>query len=270
MKPKRTSIKNQIRKLIIFTAAMALVFTSLSGIISMYNIRGQSAKSLTDQLEETVDVVINGTSSLADSRLGLYADYITTLSELITDMYARPDAYVHKEVLPPDASKENILSMQRYFTTHEVKRENVLEELGLFGSLEALWNSIISEHEDVITNIYLATDDLMICCDRNANLAELEPDGESYYDYRNMEWYRNAMNGDGKASFLKSYLDSYGRGLMTSCSAPFYKDGKRVGVVSMDILTTDLTVGTSGIRRSRYPLFWIAMAKLGGFKLGRI
>ena len=120
--------------LIIFTAAMALVFTSLSGIISMYNIRGQSAKSLTDQLEKTVDVVVDGKSSLADSRLGLYADYITTLSELITDMYAHPDAYVHKEVLPPDASKENILSMQRYFTTHEVKRENVLEELGLFGS----------------------------------------------------------------------------------------------------------------------------------------
>ena len=240
MKPKRTSIKNQIRKLIIFTAAMALVFTSLSGIISMFNIRGQSAKSLTDQLEETVDVVVDGKSNLAESRLGLYADYITTLSELITDMYAHPDAYVHNEVLPPDARKENILSMQRYFTSTDVKREDVLEELGLFGSLESLWDSIISEHEAVVTNIYLATDDLMICCDKNANLAVLEPDGESYYDYRDMDWYKSALNGDGRASFLKSYLDSYGRGLMTSCSAPFYKDGKRVGVVSMDILITDL------------------------------
>ncbi len=209
----------------------------------MYSIKEDSATSLTDQLRETVDSVVDGKASLADSRLGVYADYITTLSEVITAMYDDPGNYVAREVLPPDASKENILSMQRYFTSKNVKREDALEDLCLFGNLEELWIPIISEHESVVTNIYLATDELMVCCDRNANLAELDPDGESYYDYREMEWYKNAMEGDGKANFLKSYLDSYGRGLMTSCSAPFYKDGKRIGVISMDILTSDLNAG---------------------------
>ena len=241
MKPKRTSIKNQIRRLIIFTAAVALVFTSVSGIFSMYAIREESAESLTNQLNETVDGIVDGKASLADSRLGLYADYIKMLSNVISDMYSNPDDYLSKEVLPPDARMENKLSMQRYFTGTDVKREDVLDELCLFGNLDAVWMPIISGHEDVILNIYLATDKLMICCDKNANLATLDPDGESYYDYRDMDWYANAMKGDGEPSFLKTYPDSYGRGLMTSCSAPFLnKNGVRVGVVSMDVLISDL------------------------------
>jgi len=219
---------------------MALIFTSVSGIISMYAIKEESAESLTDQLKETVDSVVDGKSNLAQSRLGLYSDYIMTLADTISEMYYNRELFSPVEVLPPDASKENVLSMQRYFTTKDVKREDVLEDLCLFGNLEGLWNSIINRHEDVITNIYLATDKLMVCCDKNANLAELDADGESYYDYRDMGWYKNAMGGNGKPLFQKSYLDSYGRGLMTSCSVPFYINGKRAGVVSMDILTTDL------------------------------
>ena len=240
MKNKRTSIKNQIRKLIVITAVMALLFTSISGIISMYSIRRESADSLTDQLKETVDGVVDGKASLADSKLGLYADYVTTLSDVITDMYSRPDAFVPKEVLPPDASKANIFSMQRYFTTHEVKREDVLDDLCLMGNLEDIFKAIISEHSDVVTTLFLATDEFMVCCDGYAHYAELDPDGESYYDYRQKNWYRNAMDGDGKAGFIKTNLDFYGRGLYTSCSAPFYKNGERVGVVCISILTGDL------------------------------
>lgn len=241
MKPKRSSIKIQIRRLIIFTAAVALILTSVSGMVSMFNIREESARSLTGQLKETVDGIVDGKASLADSRLGLYADYITTMSEVISDLYSNPDGYEPKEVLPPDASMENILSMQRYFTSTDVKREDVLDDLCLFGNLDRIWEPIIENHENIILNIYLATDKLMVCCDKNANLAELAPDGESYYDYRDMEWYKNTLAAESdKASFLKTYRDSYGRGLMTSCSAPFCKNGERIGVVSMDVLISDL------------------------------
>ncbi|MCR5520877.1 MAG: SpoIIE family protein phosphatase [Lachnospiraceae bacterium] len=241
MKPKRTSIKNQIRLLIVFTAVFALVLTSVSGIISMFLIKGKSADSLTGQMKETIEKVVDGQARLADSRLGLYANYITTIANVISDMYENPDGYVPSEVLPPDAKNKDILSMQRYFTTKAVKKEDVIDELSLFGGLEGLWTSIIKDHSAFITNIYFANDRFMICCDKNANLAELDPDGESYYDYGRMEWYANALKSEkGEADFLKCYLDSYGRGLMTSCSAPVFVDEDVVGVISMDVRMTDL------------------------------
>lgn len=239
MEMKKSSIKRQIRRVVLITSIAAILLTSVFGIISMNSIKSMSESSLNEQMEVTVDSIVQGRASIADEKFNKYLDYIQTISDMITMMYEHPDKYLDNEVLPPSAEYEGILSMQRYFTSKDFNAQTEKEDLCLFGNLADYWKSVISEHSDVITNIYMATPQLMICCDGNANLAELDTDGESYYDYREMDWYKSVMES-GKPHFTKSYLDSYGRGLMVSCGAPFYRDGRIAGVVSMDILISDL------------------------------
>lgn len=56
------------------------------------------------------------------------------------------------------------------------------------------------------------------------------------YNYFNYDWYKNAKNSNGKASFSDPYYDQAMKATMSSCSIPMYDaNNKFIGVVTVDI-----------------------------------
>ncbi|MBQ3586455.1 MAG: SpoIIE family protein phosphatase, partial [Synergistaceae bacterium] len=67
-----------------------------------------------------------------------------------------------------------------------------------------------------------------------------EGNTEYYYNFKSRPWYKEAKEKGG-VIFTDIYSDSYNRGLMITCAAPFYNaEGKFAGVVAMDMLIGNL------------------------------
>ncbi len=241
MPQRKTSIKQRIQKMVLQISIAAILLTSVVGIITMLNIRRVSQKALLVQMENAMCDVTSNRAQRADLQLNVYSSYISRCVSYIESLYAAPQTFAKRPVLPPDASKKGVYSMQRYPVSKEIKLTAIEDELALLGNLESLWLPMMKMDGVMITTIYVGTESgFLISYDKNADIAEFnEGDTESYFDFFKSSWYLDAKKAD-KAFFTDLYPDSYGRGLMISCAAPFRKNGQFAGVVCMDILVTDL------------------------------
>ena len=241
MPQRKTSIKQRIQKMVLQISIAAILLTSVVGIITMLNIRRVSQKALLVQMENAMCDVTRNRAQRADLQLNVYSSYISRCVSYIESLYAAPQTFAKRPVLPPDASKKGVYSMQRYPVSKDIKLTAIEDELALLGNLESLWLPMMKMDGVMITTIYVGTESgFLISYDKNADIAEFnEGDTESYFDFFKSSWYLDAKKAD-KAFFTDLYPDSYGRGLMISCAAPFRKNGQFAGVVCMDILVTDL------------------------------
>ena len=241
MAQRKSSIKKRIQKMVLQISIAAILLTSVVGIITMMNIRRVSERALLTQMENAMGDVTRNRAQRADLQLNVYASYISRCVSYIESLYAAPQTFAKRPVLPPDASKKGVYSMQRYPVSKDIRLTAIADELALLGNLESLWLPMMKMDGAMITTIYVGTKSgFLISYDKNADIAEFnEGDTESYFDFFKASWYLNAQKTD-KAFFTDLYPDSYGRGLMISCAAPFRKNGQFAGVVCMDILVTDL------------------------------
>ncbi|MBR6323502.1 MAG: hypothetical protein IKR62_00865, partial [Victivallales bacterium] len=241
MAQRKSSIKKRIQKMVLQISIAAILLTSVVGIITMMNIRRVSERALLTQMENAMGDVTRNRAQRADLQLNVYASYISRCVSYIESLYAAPQTFAKRPVLPPDASKKGVYSMQRYPVSKDIRLTAIEDELALLGNLESLWLPMMKMDGAMITTIYVGTKSgFLISYDKNADIAEFnEGDTESYFDFFKASWYLNAQKTD-KAFFTDLYPDSYGRGLMISCAAPFRKNGQFAGVVCMDILVTDL------------------------------
>ena len=143
MNEKRKPIRKRIQNIILLVSAVCLTLACAVGIYSMISIRGASSKALKTQLEVNLSNSIQDKASLANARFGKYSEYITGFSALIHDMYVHPQRYASRNVMPPDAKNQGVLTMQRYLRDDTVTRADIRQELELFGNLEIYWNSAI-------------------------------------------------------------------------------------------------------------------------------
>ncbi len=141
-------------------------------------------------------------------------------------------------MFPLDILNKNKFTMQRTFSSRNIRLEDVEDEL-LLGNLEQIWKPIVMKNSDVITSVYIGTErGFMISYDNYSELDEGET--ESYYNYFDSIWYKGAKEKN-IVFFTEVYRDSYGRSLMISCAAPFYdKNNEFAGVICMDMLISDL------------------------------
>ena len=241
MPQRKTSIKQRIQKMVLQISIAAILLTSVVGIITMLNIRRVSQKALLVQMENAMCDVTRNRAQRADLQLNVYSSYISRCVSYIESLYAAPQTFAKRPVLPPDASKKGVYSMQRYPVSKDIKLTAIEDELALLGNLESLWLPMMKMDGAMITTIYVGTESgFLISYDKNADIAEFnDGDTESYFDFFKSSWYLDAKKAD-KAFFTDLYPDSYGRGLMISCAAPFHKGKEFAGVVCMDILVTDL------------------------------
>ena len=241
MVTRRKSILNRVHRIVLAVALAAMLISNLVGMVTMNIIRNRSGAALTDQLETNLLNTVADKAALADSSFGHFRGNISDFANKITDMYEHPEQYTKMEVLPPDAANAGVFAMQRYLRDESVDVERVRDEIDLFGNLEVDWNSVVTQNENVITTIYIGTESgLHVAYDKQSDLGVTEGSKESYFDYTDSNWYRYAKES-GEPGFTEIYEDSYGRGLMISCYAPFY-DGDQTfrGVICMDMQITDI------------------------------
>ena len=241
MPNKKSSIKRRIQQMVLLISIAAILLTSAVGLIAMLNIRKVSEMALLDQMENGLGDITRNRAHRASLQLNVYTGYISRCVSYIEMLYASSENFAKRPVLPPDKSKKGVYSMQRYPATKDISLDAISNELALLGNLEAIWHPIMEKDGEMITTVYVGTESgFLISYDKNADIAEFnDGETESYFDFFKQSWYQNAQNAKG-AFFTDLYPDSYGRGLMISCAAPFRKDGKFAGVVCMDILVTNL------------------------------
>ncbi len=241
MDEERRPIRKRVRTIVLLVSVITLTLASAVSMYSMFTIRDTSSEALRFQLETNLSNSIADKAGLADAQFGKFAEYINTFVAYIHDFYVNPQHYVDREVLPPDAANQGVLTMQRYLRDEDVRIEDVERELNLMGNLEPLWNAAMAQNKNIITTIYIGTESgLHIAYDPSSELGVEEGSAESHFDYSGSDWYVKARDL-GKTGFTEIYQDSYGRGMMISCYSPFYDaDGAFMGAVSMDVLISDI------------------------------
>jgi sigma-B regulation protein RsbU (phosphoserine phosphatase) len=199
----------------------------------------KSETALTEQMEKSLIDIAGGKAELADAKLGTFLGYTGMFASFTESLYKNPDAFIPLEVMPPDKSYTGTLTMQRYLRDESISPEEVLPQIHLLGNLVNVFDPVIKEYSDIITTIYIGTEQgFLISYDDRADLGDTDT-FEEYYDFSDSSWYMLAKE-TGKPVFTDTYLDSYGRGLTISCAAPFYNGNRFLGVVCMDILVTDI------------------------------
>ena len=237
---KRKSIRRKVQNLVLLISVVALDVTSAVGIFSMITIQRESEGALVSQMEQNLTNITSGRAEMANAVLSDYADDVENSASYISRLYKNPTDYFPRSVLPSMKENGGVLAMQRALRDEAVQITDVMSELELLGNTEAMWNAIILSKKRIITTIYLGTESgFLLSYDTNSDLTP-ESGKELYYDYTKSGWYTLAKEKKS-VCFTDVYHDTYGRGMMITCAAPFYDaDGNFAGVTAMDILIEDL------------------------------
>ncbi len=238
---KRKPIQRQIRIIVISTCILAVLASALVGLSNMLRIRAIAENALQSSTVQNMDNLAKSKAELADARLETFRGTAGHLADYISGLYADPDRYTRREILPPSSAAAGQYVMQRGFVSEEISLEDVSDELGLLSNAEQIFRPVIMGFDGTVTTIYLGTESgVMISYDASSEVAGNEEGSEIYFNYRERPWYEETIAQDG-ALFTPVYTDEYGRGLMISVAAPFKNgEGRNHGVVCMDILITDL------------------------------
>ena len=226
--------------MVLAISCAALLLSSTAGLLSMRNIRISSERALTSQMETNLRNIVISKAALADAELGRYSGHIRNFADYIHGLYSAPSAYIPREVLPPSAKNANVYAMQRYIASESQDYGSLEQEFSLLGNIESVWSPVMKS-DKIITTVYLGTETgAMLDYDPDSELSAVEDGQESYYDFYGSAWYSNGKDLE-RVSFTDVYYDTYGRGAMIACSAPFYNaEGEFAGVVGMDIMISDL------------------------------
>ncbi len=248
---KRRPIRRQVQRMVLLLCVAALVVTGVLWAGSLFALRdtvqrdsrdlGESAaaaggEALLDQMEQNLYKGVRSEAAVVDEKLERYASYVKDFAFYAHRLYEEPEAYVPKEVLPPDAASQYTYTMQLVWRDEDTDRAAVQEEIGLLANLVHLWQPVMTGDAENIASIYLCTESgFMLNYDERSDLT---PD---YFGYEQSVWYQLARDA-GDVIFTVPYMDTFGRGLMLTCAAPVYDaDGLFAGVVCMDMMVEDLT-----------------------------
>lgn len=238
----RTPIQHKILWIVMRIAILSLLVTSIVGTFTMLHIRLLAKNSLLKQNVAALKETSLQRAMYAESELKKFSGDISHFASYIHDLYLHPENYRPHPVLVPSAENAGIYALQRTFVSKEYKISDFQDELYLLGNLEQVYSPVINASNETIMSIYVGTEKgFMVAYDASSDSAVPEEgETECYYNYFDATWYKLAKE-TGKVCFTDIYEDSFNRGLMISCAAPFYDaSDKFAGVVCMDILISDL------------------------------
>ena len=243
-KAKRIPIRRRVLLSLLITMSVALMLAFLASIIIMLTIRSESEKALSESLERNYTALVEQKADTTDLRLEKYGDYIRFVADYVTQMYADRDALIAggRFVGAPDPSTPpGVYAMTSTMAYDDATFEDMKEEIYFFSNLEKVLAPISHENEDIITTMYLGTDNgYLPSYDRWSCLSET-PEGETeVYNYFESEWYQTGMQEED-VFFTSLYTDVMGRGLTITIGCP-YKDTEGVvrGVAAADFDITGL------------------------------
>ena len=252
---RRVPIRRRVLMSLLITMFVALILAFSTSLIIMLTIRGESEKVLSKSLERNFAALVEQKADTTDLRLEKYGDYLRFVSDYVTQMYGDREALIAggRFVGDPDPSTPpDVYAMTSTMAYEDLTFEDMRDEIYFFSNLEKVLAPISHENKDVITTMYLGTDNgYLPSYDRWSCLSET-PKGETeVYNYFESEWYQTGMQAED-VFFTSLYTDVMGRGLTITIGCP-YKDTKGVvrGVAAADFDITGL-YNSTGVTATRY------------------
>ena len=235
------TIQQKVRLMSVTLVAFAIALTSLCALLGMSGIRKRSASALLSMMIHTLRGQVQNLAELTQDSVGTYGTYAEYGASVITELYSKAYEWNPRNTLPPDPADAGRFTMQRYLADPSIKISDVATEMGLLANIETFWEPIAKEEQDIITELYLGTESgVMLGYNREADLGAKDMTGpDAYFEYRNTDWYLNAKRA-GHTVYSNVYQDSYGRGLVITCSTPFYSGNEFKGVTCVDLRISDL------------------------------
>lgn len=241
---RRVPIRRRVLMSLLITMFVALILAFSTSLIIMLTIRGESEKVLSKSLERNFAALVEQKADTTDLRLEKYGDYLRFVSDYVTQMYGDREALIAggRFVGAPDPSTPpDVYAMTSTMAYEDLTFEDMRDEIYFFSNLEKVLAPISHENKDVITTMYLGTDNgYLPSYDRWSCLSET-PKGETeVYNYFESEWYQTGMQAED-VFFTSLYTDVMGRGLTITIGCP-YKDTKGMvrGVAAADFDITGL------------------------------
>ncbi len=194
-----------------------------------------SSVSMMGLIEQNYIAVAENRAQTIDASLSRYLGYVNDFAFFIHRLYDNPEEYLPKEILPPDADKAYTYVMQLVYAKESPDNVNLSDEIGLLANSVHAWQPVMERTDSRIGAIYLCTESgFMINYDLRSDLTS------EYWDYTVRDWY-TVPRDTGETIITDAYPDAFGRGLMVTCSAPFYNDeDKFAGVVCIDLMIDEL------------------------------
>lgn len=265
---KKENISAKVRHLVLKTALFSLIICTVIGIAGMLRIKdrvltseyelGKTASSaselaLTKQVKKNMFELADSRASNLSETLSRFENYIAMSVSYLEKIYAEPQRFTEKEVLPPDKANAGTLTMQRYLRDTDVTPDAIAKEAGLLGNIADIWDPVMRFNGGAINSVFLGTESgLFMCYNKDSDITDIE-----YWDYSGKNWYVQALNSNAP-EFTETYQDIFGRGLTTGCTAAFhYPDGRVAGVVCMNILIKDIVDSVTSLDLGKNTLAFI-------------
>ena len=237
---KRYPIENRIRKVLLFIASIAIIIMSIVIIIFMFILRNRTSEAVVKQMENNVEHLVANKVDIAENELKKFINYLESNAVFINGIYDHQEDFVKRTVGQIDTSIIDEYSLQRTMSNKNVDIEKISSEMGSLANVESMWESLLHGEGQTIASIYLGTETgFMLSYDKFASKAEVDADGELYFNYKERPWYIDSKESQ-KTVIGDLDQDYFGRGLTFTCSTPFYNNNEFAGVVAMDILVSDL------------------------------
>lgn len=254
------SIRYKITSMALGVSVLAVVLCGAAAVWGMRNMIVEAATasrtlgetaaydsrtSLIKQAQDGLREQVKQKAELTEERLKNIASQVDMTAEYMTGVYSAPEQYLPVTVEKPSMENAGKWALQ-YSLVEQTDYQAVQEEISLAGNLYHIVAPLCEENDTVSSIYFSSRHGFMISYDKNSdNMFEGKEGGEpaelfiDHYDPRDRDWYREAVE-TGEPVFTETYLDTFGR-LLISCAAPVCDgEGKAAGVLAMDILIEDI------------------------------
>ena len=240
---RNLKIGTKILAIILIVSLLSLFFISAVSYIEMLNLTkystdanimlginssDSSKAALKKQAEEYIVKIAKEQALKSDAVLAKVEDEISSISEYFTDLYKNESNFAGKPLpLVPDT--EMGVAGSKYMLPEGVNHTpDIARELKLISNAEYMLAPIFNNNT-ILNNIYLGT---------TTGISYRYSKSNAYdpaYDPRKRDWYIQAMENQGKSTWLDTYLDSFGSICVTNARSFYDETGSFRGVAATDI-----------------------------------
>lgn len=247
-KGKEGAIQRKIVRLVLSISLLALLTSALVSFISIQLARSRmidssadlggtaatdSEQALIEQAKENLITEAAAKAELTDQRLKSIQEQVELLASYVGPVYDGTVAI--------DDSREGRDGdwVMQYGAVSGVSDAQLADEIARTEHAFYVLQPLCRQNQEKISSVYFASESgFMLSYDPNST-DEYQQLFDEGYDPRQRDWYINALAEDGTV-FTETYLDVFGRLLVTCASPVKTQAGKTVGVLGMDILIEDI------------------------------
>lgn len=247
-KGKEGAIQRKIVRLVLSISLLALLTSALVSFASIQLARSRmidssadlggtaatdSEQALIEQAKENLITEAAAKAELTDQRLKSIQEQVELLASYVGPVY---DGTV---VIDDSREGRDGDWVMQYGAVSGVSDAQLADEIARTEHAFYVLQPLCRQNQEKISSVYFASESgFMLSYDPNST-DEYQQLFDEGYDPRQRDWYINALAEDGTV-FTETYLDVFGRLLVTCASPVKTQAGKTVGVLGMDILIEDI------------------------------